>query len=71
MKIKKYNVEEENSSQLGITSQIYNPWYEIMIKKKEFQKKDLVNKNQSLIKTNVKKTPSQLGLTLPTCSQNN
>jgi hypothetical protein len=25
-KFKKYNVEEENSSQLELTWQIYNPW---------------------------------------------
>jgi len=41
--IKKYSDKEENPSQLGVTWQTNNPWYEIEIKK-EYQKDDLVKK---------------------------
>jgi hypothetical protein len=53
-KFKKYNVEEENSSQLELTWRIYNPWHEMKIKKNEFQKNDLP-KNQKFNKKNIKK----------------
>jgi hypothetical protein len=52
---KKYNVEEENLSQLGLIWQTHYSQYEIGIKKKEFQKNDLVKKTKFQWK-NIKKT---------------